>query len=85
MPRFMFKLEHKGDKHPVETLTLEDLAAAKCEAVKMIGKDLCEHPQAFWDADTYQVTVSDEGGLNLFSVVMMSVTAPAVGPPGGGV
>lgn len=76
MPRYFFHLEHAEDVRDIAGTDLPDLAAAKCEAVQVIARELCAHPQGFWDADTYQVTVSDAGGLTLFMVAMMAVLAP---------
>jgi hypothetical protein len=78
MPRYFFHLENSSSPaQDIEGKELPDLEAAKCHAVTLIAEALCEHPKGFWDADTYQITVSNENGLNLFMICMMSVIAPA--------
>lgn len=47
-------------------------------AITMIADTLCNHPQALWDADTHQVTVSDEQMLTQFIVEIVTTTAPAL-------
>jgi hypothetical protein len=79
MPRFYFHLENTVT--PVRDTVgaeLDSVEAAKCHAVTIIAEALCEHPKGFWEAETYQITVTDEYGLTLFMVCMMSVVAPVI-------
>jgi hypothetical protein len=78
MSVYYFHMENPERVHDTAGAELADLESAKCHAVTLIGRALCEHPKGFWDAETYQVTVTDEGGLTLFMVCMMSVIAPAL-------
>ena len=80
MPRFFFHLENTASPtRDTEGAELENLDAAKCHAVKVIGEALCAHPMGFWEAETYQITVTDANGLTLVMVCMMSVIAPSLG------
>ncbi len=80
MPRFFFHLENTATPvRDTEGVELGDLAAAKCHGVTLIAEALCASPQAFWEADTYQVVVTDADGLMLFQICMMAVMAPAMG------
>ncbi len=80
MPRFYFHLENSADPiRDTEGRQLSDLEAPKCHAVTVVAEALCERPKGFWDAETYQITVTDEWGLALFMVCVMSVIAPALG------
>jgi hypothetical protein len=78
VPKFFFQLENTDHVHDVEGTELEDVEAAKCHAVSLIAESLCAHPKGFWDAETYQITVTDEWGLTLFMICMMSVVAPVL-------
>ena len=40
--------------------------------------DVVRSAEVFWEADTYQVTVTDANGLTLFSIAMMSIMAPVM-------
>ena len=79
MPRYFFNI--KKDNHPpdVEGVDLPGLDAARLEAVRVMGEDLKHHPDAFWDDEDWQIAVSDERGLVLFTVysaAMRSSAAP---------
>ena len=80
MPRYIFSLADDHDGWDGEAIQLRDVQAAKCTAIRMIVDTLCEHPQAFWDAETHQVTVSDENRLTLFIVDITTTTSPAILP-----
>jgi hypothetical protein len=81
MPRFYFHLENTATPvRDTQGAELDGLEAAKCHAVTIIAEALCEHPKGFWEAETYQITVTDEDNLTLFMVCMMSVIAPVIRP-----
>ena len=46
--------------------------------MKMIADDLCKTPEKFWVNETYNVSVTNDRGLALFSVEMLSVAAPVL-------
>ena len=78
MPRYHFHLQD-GAIHLDETgMELEDVAAAKCQAVDLAGKMLCDSSGSFWDADQWRMTVSDDTGLTLFTLAMLGTDAPAL-------
>jgi len=78
MPGFIFSLADAHDGWDGETVQLPDVQAAKCVAIKLIADTLCNHPQAFWDAESHQVTVSDERRLTLFIIDISATTSPAM-------
>lgn len=78
MPKYVFSLANDHDGWDGEAKELADVQAAKCVAIKMIADTLCSHPQTFWDAESHQVTVSDENGLTLFMVDLLTTTSPAI-------
>lgn len=82
MARYFFHLENTpSPARDTEGVELADIDAAKCHAVTVIAEALCERPRSFWEAETYQIAVTDTGGLTLFMVCMISVIAPALGMP----
>ncbi len=80
MPGFKFSLADAHDGWDGETVQLPDVQAAKCVAIKMIADTLCNHPQAFWDAESHQVTVSDEKRLTLFILDISTTMSPVMRP-----
>ena len=78
MHRYFFHLQ-AADLWPDEEGTeLEDIGAAKCLAVQYIAEHLCHKPQHFWDAETYEVRVTDENDLTLLVVSLVATLSPAV-------
>ena len=64
MPRFHFHLEDRPDE---EGRDLASVAAAKCEAVKIAGKLICDSAAEFWDTARLLMTVTDDRGLSPFT------------------
>jgi len=80
MPKFYFQLETTSHIRDVEGAVLGSLEEAKYRAVTLIAESLCERPNGFWEAEAYQITVTDDWGLTLFTVCMTSDIAPVVRP-----
>lgn len=78
MSRYFFHLTHSAEIRDETGVELENLHSAKCHAVKMIADTLCEQPEKFWESETYRVNVSDNKGLMLLSVEMVSFLAPVL-------
>jgi hypothetical protein len=79
VPRYFFNI--KKDNHPPDTVGLElsDVAEARQEAVRLLGEDLKDHPNEFWNDEEWQIAVSDPSGLILFTLhcaAMDSSAAP---------
>ena len=79
MPKYLFHLPSQTVPEP-EGIDLPDLEAARRVAVRtacaMIGQNVDE----FWDRRDWQMTVSDEHGLQLFSLTFFATDAAAAGP-----
>ena len=77
MPIFHFHvggdLVCEGD----EGIELNDLAAAKCEAVKLCGRIICDTAGAFWESSDLVMNVTNDAGLVLFYLHFVGVEAPA--------
>lgn len=77
MPRYFFNIQkdnHVPDNVGVE---LKDLAEARTEAVRLMGEDLKDHPNALWNDEQWHVQVSDERGLILFTVYSTAIESAA--------
>ena len=75
MPRFYFDIDSQPD---LEGSELTDLAQAKCEAVKLAGRIICDEADRFWDSAEWTLTVSNEARLTLFKLHIIGTDAPAV-------
>lgn len=78
MPKYIFTIANDHEDWNKQPQKLPDHQSAKCAAIRMVADTLCKHPEAFWDDDPHQVTVSDETMMTLFVVDIMTVTSPAV-------
>ena len=79
MPRYFFNI--KKDNHTPDTVGVElpDMARARHEAVQLLGADLNDHPDAFWDDEEWKIGVSDENGLVLFTLYCSAIRSSASG------
>lgn len=75
MPRFYFDIDSQPD---LEGSELTDLAQAKCEAVKLAGRIICDEADRFWDRAEWTLTVSDQARLVLFQLDIVGTDAPAL-------
>jgi hypothetical protein len=55
---------------------LENLDTAKCEAVKLAGRMICDETGKFWDRSEWQLTVTDNDGMALFCLNFRSINLP---------
>ena len=51
---------------------------AKGQAVAYAGRLLCDVAESFWDDGDFELTVTDEGGLILFTMRVLGTEAPAI-------
>ena len=75
MARYFFNLEHVADKQGLE---LDSLADAKCAAARLAGKLICAAAEDFWDTGEFSMSVTDESGLVLFTLIMSAIEAPVI-------
>ena len=73
MPVFHF---HTDKDHDVDGIELPDLASAKCEAVKLAGRLICDEADLFWTKAEWSMTVTDDRGLTLFQLQIVGTDAP---------
>lgn len=53
------------------------LSAAKCEAVAYAGKLICDEANTFWNHGDWQMQVTDETGLMLFTLMFAGYDSAA--------
>jgi hypothetical protein len=80
MPRYYFNVDDDNSTLDTEGSEIETLAKAKCEAVKMAGRIICDAAGKFWDRAEWSMTVTDGAGLTLFTLDFMGTEAPAIHP-----
>lgn len=64
-----------------EGVELASVAAAKCEAVKLAGKLICDRATEFWDTARLLMTVTDDRGLSLFTLDFVGMESPSLQTP----
>jgi hypothetical protein len=75
MPRFHFNINEERDADGSE---LDTLSEAKCAAIKLAGRTICEDADVFWDSLEWGMTVCDDKGLTLFQLEIIGTEAPAI-------
>ena len=76
MPRFFFQID--GFPNDDEGVEVESLARAKCEAVDMAGRLICEESNTFWEKKEWSMTVADARGLTLFALTFFATESAAL-------
>ena len=77
MPRYFFDFKRDNQSPDMVCVDLPDLAAARAEAVRTMGQDLKDAPEAFWNDERWQVEVSDDNGVVLFTLHSAATHASA--------
>ena len=83
MPIYHFHFDGDADGKASKR-SLAGIASAKDEAAKTIGKMLCDASDTAWDLSDWGVTVTDEAGLTLFSMLVHTDDRTAVQSPSPG-
>ena len=80
MPRFYFHTNHPAEIsiQDDEGLEFDTVHDAKCAAVKFAGQLLADVAEKFWDEADFDLTVTDDRGLILFSMRIVGIEAPAL-------
>lgn len=76
MPRYVFRDQDGGSLLAGGGMELQDLAAAKRAALRLVaerGED-----DGFWSAGATHVTVADETGLVLFCLDLTATLSPVI-------
>jgi hypothetical protein len=78
MPRYFFNVTDGHNMSDEDGHDLPDLKTARCEAVKYAGALICDSASDFWTAGEWEMRVSDDRGLTLFTLVFAGYDAAAV-------
>ncbi len=80
MARYFFHTNHPAELtvQDDEGLEFASVHEAKCAAVKYAGQLLADVAEKFWDKADFDLTVTDENGLILFSMRVVGIEAPAI-------
>lgn len=78
MPVFHFNI-HDGEILPDPTgHELPDIASAKRQAIGMSGQMIRELGEEFWKGEEWQLEVTDDRGLVLFTLAFFATIAPTL-------
>ena len=80
MPRFYFHSNIPAERgvQDDEGLEFASIHDAKCQAVMYAGQLLKDVAEDFWNDSDFELTVTDENGLILFTMRVVGTEAPAV-------
>lgn len=80
MPRFFFHSNNPAEQivQDDEGIDFPSVHHAKCQAVAYAGRLLCDSAEHFWDRGDFELTVTDENGLILFTMRVVGTEAPAI-------
>lgn len=77
MPRYHFNVQD-GARYPDTVGTeLPDLEAARMEAVGRIGALLRDNAESFWSGEKWDLTVTDENRMVMFTLHFLATNSPA--------
>jgi len=80
VPRFFFHTNHPSEAGIQDDVGFQfpNVHAAKCEAVAYAGRMLCDAALNFWNTADFELTVTDDKGMILFTMSAVGTEAPAI-------
>lgn len=75
--RFFFRVTGGGSVALPLCIDLHGVREARREAAKLACEIMADDIDGFWSAREWQLTVTDEAGLNLFSLLIFATDSPA--------
>ena len=75
--RYFFNVSSGNAPSFPQCIDLSSIQDARREAAKMACAAISEDPDTFWRTREWQLTVTDDRGLNLFSLLILATDAPA--------
>lgn len=76
MPIYHFTVD---DEREGEAIELENVDVAKCQAVKLAGRVICdEHADTFWESGEWTMTVTNAEHLTLFQLLLIGSDSPVL-------
>ena len=82
MPRYFFHSQDGVLTLDVEGTELADNAAAKVEAVGLMGALIKDQPEEFWSTQSLKLMVTGGRGELLFALDLSAVETPVIMAPG---
>ena len=76
MARYYFHVD--GSARDTQGCMLPDLSRAKCEAVTMAGRLLCDDSKTFWEKKEWGMTVTDADDLTLFALTFFATEGASI-------
>jgi hypothetical protein len=76
LPRYFFHVEDGQSYTDLQGTELEDIQAARREAVRFAGSLLADQPEQFWGAGRWSMHVADEDGHTLFTLSFQASSDP---------
>ena len=76
MARFFFGLADGTHSPDLEGTELQDITAARLEAVRFASEVLRERPELPWFGHDFRVEVTDADKNLLFTVIILAIDAP---------
>jgi len=76
VPRYYFHITDSGLLPDMDGTELDDLDAARAEAVTCLGAIMRDHAAEFWVSGDWRVVVTDAEHVVLFSVSCQGLAAP---------
>ena len=73
--RYYFHTDHRRD---LEGIELPSLTAAKCHAMNLVSKLVCDDVKAFFDMGDLRLTITSETGLSMFQLEIVGTDSPSV-------
>ena len=77
MPFYHFNVDGGVPAPDLGGTELGSLEIAKCEAIRLAGRLICEAAADFWDRAEWTMTVTDGRGLSLFTLHIVGTESPA--------
>jgi hypothetical protein len=82
VPRYYFHVTDSRDYPDLQGTDLPDVRAARREAVRFAGKLLGKAADTFWDGQEWQMRVTDENDLTLFTLLFIGTDGAYSEPRG---
>jgi hypothetical protein len=77
MPRYHFNVQDGMQYPDTQGTALPNLEAARMEAVERIGALLRDNAESFWNGEKWNMTVTDENRMVMFTLHFLATNSPA--------
>ena len=77
MPTYHLDIQDGPTDQAHTVVDFNDLAEARCQALKLAGAAIQDTLGTFWDNPEWMLTVTDDGGETLFQLQVLGKEGPA--------